>query len=173
MPQLVGIRVGCPRFRATSELASTHPHPNLCDTTPMAVTASPKAQALHREARAVELLMAGRDYDQIAAELGYSSRSGAWRAVQRALRKHREEVAGEYLTLELDRLDVLQAALWDAAMNGDPKAVEGVLKIIDRRCELLGLVPPKGRKRSTKWATEARDTVVVDPGDLVARARGT
>jgi hypothetical protein len=137
------------------------------------VTASPKAQSLHREARAVELLMAGRDYDQIAAELGYSSRSGAWRAVQRALRKRREEVAGEYLTLELDRLDALQCAVWDAAMSGDPKAVDAVLKISDRRCELLGLSPPKGRRRSTKWATEARDTVVVDPAELVASARGT
>ena len=137
----------------------------------MAVTASPKAQSLHREARAVELLMAGRDYDHIAAELGYSSRSGAWRAVQRALRKRREEIAGEYLTLELDRLDALQAALWDAAMNGDPKVVEGVLKISDRRCELLGLVPPKGRRRSTRWATEAQEAVVVDPADLVAQAR--
>lgn len=140
----------------------------------MTVTASsPKAQSLHREARAVELLMAGRDYDQIAAELGYSSRSGAWRAVQRALRKRREEVAGEYLDLELDRLDALQAALWDAAMAGDPKAVDAILKISDRRCELLGLLPPKGRKRSTRWATEARETVVVDPAVLVASARGT
>lgn len=137
----------------------------------MAVTASPKAQSLHREARAVELLMAGRDYDQIAAELGYSSRSGAWRAVQRALRKRREAVAGEYLAFELDRLDTLQCALWDAAINGDPKAVDGILKIIDRRCELLGLVSPKGRRRSTRWATEARDMVVVDPADLVAQAR--
>lgn len=138
----------------------------------MDVTASSKARSVHREARAVELLMAGRDYDHIAAELGYSSRSGAWRAVQRALRKRREEVAGEYLTLELDRLDALQCALWDDAIAGDPKAVEGVLKIIDRRCELLGLVSPKGRRRATRWATEGRDTVVVDPADLVASARG-
>jgi len=89
----------------------------------------PKAQSLHREARAFELLMAGRDYDQIAAELGYSNRSGAWHTVQRALRKRREEIAGEYLTLELDHLDALQCALWDAAMNGDPKAVDAILKI--------------------------------------------
>lgn len=153
---------------------SAAPPPNTCDTDPMTVTAvSPKAMTLHREARAVELLMAGNDYDQIAAELGYSSRSGAWRAVQRALRKRRDEVADEYLTLELERLDALQCALWDAAMAGDLKAVDAILKIIERRCELLGLLPPKGRRRATMWATEAQETVVVDPADLVASARGT
>lgn len=115
---------------------------------------SPKARAAHREVRAVELLMAGRDYDQIAVELGYANRSGAWRAVQRALRKRRDVLAGEHLQLELERLDALQDAPWDAAVGGDPKTIGAVLKIVDRRCELLGLLPTKGRRRET-WRQPA------------------
>ena len=78
-----------------------------------------KTKAAHRQTQAVEMMLAGKDFDTIAAELGYATRSGAWRAVQRALSKQREALAGEYLMLEMQRLDALQMALWDRAMAKD------------------------------------------------------
>ena len=111
----------------------------------------------------MELLMAGRDYDEIAQELGYANRSGAWRAVQRALKRRRDELADDHLRLELERLDAPPTAAWDAAVGGDLKAIAAVLKIVDRRCELLGLLPPKGpagnlagnrRRKRRLWSTQ-------------------
>jgi hypothetical protein len=39
-----------------------------------------KTQAAYRQAQAVEMMLAGKDFDTIAEELGYATRSGAWRA---------------------------------------------------------------------------------------------
>lgn len=104
-----------------------------------------KTRAAYRQAQAVEMMLAGMDFDSIAVELGYATRSGAWRAVQRALSKQREALAGEYLTLEIQRLDALQVALWDEAMAGDVKAALGCLRIIEQRMALLGLTSSNGR----------------------------
>jgi len=43
------------------------------------------------------------------------------------------------LQLELERLDAMQAAIWDDAMNGHLGAIDRVLKIMERRAKLLGL----------------------------------
>ena len=47
-------------------------------------------------------------YDQIAAEMDYADPSGAWRAVQRALKDAFREEAPELLQMEADRLDALR-----------------------------------------------------------------
>ncbi len=83
--------------------------------------------------------------------------------MQRALRKRRDVLAGEHLQLELERLDALQ---------DDPKTIGAVLKIVDRRCELLGLLPTKGRRRETRRPTGGETATVVDPTELVAQAQG-
>jgi len=44
--------------------------------------------------------------------------------------------------LELLRLDELLNALWDTAIAGDLKAVDRVLKVMERRAKLLGLDAP-------------------------------
>lgn len=45
----------------------------------------------------------------------------------------------ELLAVEVDRLDALQHAVWDDAMDGDVRAVEAALKVIAQRSRLLGL----------------------------------
>ena len=124
-----------------------------------------KTQAAYRQAQAVEMMLAGKDFDAIAVELGYATRSGAWRAVQRALSKQRETLAGEYLMLEMQRLDALQVALWDDAMAGDVKAALGCLRIIQQRCALLGLTPPGGRFSNQKGNQGFAEPVVVGTGE--------
>jgi hypothetical protein len=87
----------------------------------------------------VELARAGWSFDDIAAELGYASRSGAWQAVQKALAAHEGEQVADYRMLELARLDELQSAVWDKAVAGDVAAVSAVLRIVERRMRLMGL----------------------------------
>lgn len=60
-----------------------------------------------RDAQACRLRTRGESYDQIARALGFRDRSGARRAVQRALVVTRQEPADELRALELERLDDL------------------------------------------------------------------
>jgi hypothetical protein len=39
--------------------------------------------------------------------------------------------------LELARLDALQALLWPKAENGDVRAINAVVRIVDKRCRLF------------------------------------
>jgi hypothetical protein len=43
------------------------------------------------------------------------------------------------LALELARCDRLQAACWEEAMLGDPKAIDSSIKVMTHRAKLLGL----------------------------------
>lgn len=109
-----------------------------------------KARANYRKARAVELVLDGHNYDQIAAELGYANRGTAWRTVQRALHDREVEAVDTYRQIELARLDALQAGCWEAALSGDRIAVETVLKVIEQRCRLLGLSATTATKESNQ-----------------------
>ena len=100
----------------------------------------PSAEVVERRTRAVELVAAGRSYDEVAAELGYSNRSGAWKAVQASLKAVQAETVEEYRALTLERLEALLATVWDKAMTGDIHAVAAARRIVDAECRVLGLV---------------------------------
>ncbi len=101
-----------------------------------------KIRAAEKAAQAMRLRAAGVTYEEIARTLGYSARSNAHIAVQRALRDAIQEPADELRTLEAGRLDKLQQALWAQAMQGNQGAVDRVLRIMERRARLLGLDAP-------------------------------
>lgn len=112
--------------------------------------------ALDRRRQAVSLRLAGHTYQQIADRLGYRGHTGARAAVEKALREAIREPSREVITLELLRLDALQAALWPKALACDLAAVDRVLKVMERRARLLGLdVPVEQRVRVTS-ETDAR-----------------
>jgi hypothetical protein len=92
-----------------------------------------------RRTKAVELAAKGKDYAEIAAELGYHDRSGAYKAVTAALRAEQAEGVDLLRQLETMRLDALQESVWDAATSGDARAVDQVVRIILARVRLLGL----------------------------------
>ncbi len=98
-----------------------------------------RALASFRKARAVELAVSGMSYDEIASAVGYANRGTAWRTVQRALQDRTFHAVDEYREVELARLDALQSACWDAALAGDLRAVEAVLRVMQQRARLLGL----------------------------------
>lgn len=97
-------------------------------------------ESLQRRARALELHLAGASYDTIATQVGYASKSGAHKAVQEALTALGSPApVGEALETELARLDAMLTGLWPKARRGDVQAVDRVLKIGERRGQLLAL----------------------------------
>jgi hypothetical protein len=61
-----------------------------------------------RDIRAMGFARDGLSYDQIATEMGYADRSGAFRAVQRGIRDAFREEATELVAMEAERLNALR-----------------------------------------------------------------
>lgn len=98
--------------------------------------------------------------DQRVEDLGYSSPSAARKDLTRALEAHRVEEAAEihtYRQQENERLDALLEAAWPRATKPSPvfdkdgevidhvldvRAVDTVLRLMDRRAKLNGLDMP-------------------------------
>lgn len=96
-----------------------------------------------RLAKALDMRRAGATFQQIADECGWPSRANAYRAIRKAIDDIVREPANEIVTLELERLDAMHAALWNRAMAGPAKvqvaAVRQLINIMQRRAKLLGL----------------------------------
>lgn len=101
-----------------------------------------RAATAQRRTEAIRLRLAGTDWQAIADQLGYADRGAACKDVTRALEANllAQRASGDELReMELMRLDSLQAAAWPKAMQGDVRAIESCLKILDRRAKYLGL----------------------------------
>jgi len=94
---------------------------------------------LERQVKALDLAREGKSYDDIAKEVGFHDRSGARKAVVRALESKVVEGADELRLLEAARLDAIMIEPYRRAVEGDHAAVHRYLRISDRRVRLLGL----------------------------------
>lgn len=95
--------------------------------------------------RAIKLRITGQTVTTIAEQLGVSKPS-ACRYVQTALGQLaalQEKDAEQLRTLQRERLDALLAAVWPQAQEGDLKAIQTVVKIMERLSKLLGLDAPE------------------------------
>lgn len=105
-------------------------------------------QVTKRRADVIGLRNAGWTYTAIAESIAEKygmprySRADAAGDVRIALDRIIEEPAREWLAIELNRLNSLQAALWVNAMGGDVASALGILRIMDRRSRYLGLDSP-------------------------------
>jgi len=99
--------------------------------------------ARYREVRALEMAVQGWEWPAISDELGYADRSGAWKAAQRALKRRAATAVDSYRRVMLAELDMVQDSAWGAAMRGNMRASEVVVRAIDQRVRLLGLDQPK------------------------------
>ncbi|KAA9135740.1 hypothetical protein [Microbacterium caowuchunii] len=97
-----------------------------------------REQGRQRQAEALRLYHAGLTMREVAARLGYSL-SGVHKAIHREQRAQLREVGDRVLELELERLDRLQLRHFAAAVNGDTRAADMVLRIMARRARYLGL----------------------------------
>ena len=133
---------------------------------PRSTGTSAYAQARVRQAKALELRLAGYSYRRIAQELGVNV-STAHRYVRKALQEVAErtqESAEQVLQIELQRLDELLRAVWERATSGDKSAIHTALRIMATRHKLLGLEAP-----SSVHVEHSGETAVVfkwvDPTD--------
>jgi hypothetical protein len=109
-----------------------------------------------RDSKVFELRIQGFTFEQIAVQVGFSGPSGAWQAYQRIRSEFIFESVEEARQLELMRLDEMQFAVWDRAINGDLPALSCVLKIMDRRAKLLGLDKPE-KMAVDRWGYNSAD----------------
>jgi hypothetical protein len=114
------------------------------------------ALARERERQAIELRRAGATYEQIAAKLPpHTNDDGSpgkpvtpqavAKMIKRVLTRTRKLTDGDAESvrqLEIERLDAMLLGLWSKARAGHEGAVDRVLKIMQRRAELLGLDAP-------------------------------
>lgn len=118
---------------------------------PSARQNTPRTLALRqRQAEAVRLRIAGSSYEQIAHQLGYANRAGAFKAVDAARRDLVREPAEELVALEAERLDALQRmasdVLAEARAGGNDllvlRCLDALLRVSESRRRLFGLDAP-------------------------------
>ena len=114
-------------------------------------------QRVARVRHALQLRAAGKSFAEIAQICGYHSLQAAWAAVAAALQQQVRAPAEDLRTLELARLDALQAAVWEQALRGEVAAIDCVLRIMGKRIGLLGLSAPAAVATSETRQQAARD----------------
>lgn len=112
-------------------------------------TSKRKMEAAERQRQAMTLRRAGASFVEIARQVGYKGPAGAYKAVEAGLRATLQEPADELRKMERERLDAIFLRLWPqvvtAAAPGQPppppdlKAVDRLLKVMERRAKLDGL----------------------------------
>jgi len=127
------------------------------------VTRPQLIDAAERRGFILEQRKGGSSYREIAAAAlnkfgvnglprGYDSRYAHddVLAELKRLREQNSELAGDVRDLELIRLDRMQASLWTSVLGGSETAIDRVLKIMQRRADLLGLDAPKRTDLTSK-----------------------
>lgn len=101
-----------------------------------------RIEATEKQRLAIELRKAGLGYEEIARRVGYSGPSGAYNAIQSALKKVLKEPAEELRTLEASRLDEMLLGIWPDVKAGSLPAIDRAIKLMERRAKMLGLDKP-------------------------------
>ena len=105
------------------------------------VEKAPTPERIDREREIVELRTEGYVWREIAEQVGMST-AGVYKAYNRAMTRVIAPSIEEHRELEMDRLDILQRTYWGPAVNGNLRAADYVLRVIDKRAKLLGLDAP-------------------------------
>lgn len=88
--------------------------------------------------QALEFRKAGVPYHEIATRLGYYDASAARKAVMAAFGDVIQEPVQELKTLQVERLNHMLLMLWGKVQNGDERAIETTLRIMDKIDKLNG-----------------------------------
>jgi hypothetical protein len=141
---------------------------------------TPKAAAAElaiekRRVKATKLRLAGWSMRDIAAHLKCSL--GTVHTDLEAVLARTQETANQYLTrekaLSLARLDVATKGIWAGVESGDKEAVDGLVKLENRRAKLLGTDAPAKQELSGPAGApipiDARGTLLDKLARLIAR----
>lgn len=115
-----------------------------------------------RAEAAIELRQAGKSNAEIAKLLGFNQPSDVQKAINKQMEREAAHLTTEdresILSLMLGRLDKMHEALWPSALYGDPKAVDAVLKIMDRYMKWTGVDQPDSSTGQNNVLVIAGDT---------------
>lgn len=142
-------------------------------------------ESIDRESRGIVLHASGATYEEIAQILGYADKSGAYRAVMRALKKRAKEtndlrdemIAGE---LETTRL-IIRGLIPAVVKDGNARSAEVLIKALERRANLMGWNAPTrvDHKITDQLTAEIAELVesmasldAVEAANLLAEQRG-
>jgi hypothetical protein len=96
--------------------------------------------AEHRTQQAIEMRSMGVDYDFIAKELGYADRSGAWRAVQRGMKRSTENQVALVRWSIICELTRIANSLDSSLIANDAKSLSQLLKLVNNKVGLANLL---------------------------------
>lgn len=88
--------------------------------------------AMEKQRKAIELRKGGAPYHSIAQAVGYKDASGARKAVMRAQSDVIQESAGELVVLNTERYNHMLLALWPRVQQGDERAIQTAMGVMDR-----------------------------------------
>lgn len=111
--------------------------------------------AAQKQDEAVRLRLAGASFDQIAEQLGYKTRSAAYKAVLAAVSRWGREPVEQLRQVEGARLDELRLRLMAEIRKGKLEHVDRYLRLSDRYAQLMGLDMPKRLEIITEDAVDA------------------
>ena len=120
-----------------------------------------RSEREQRDARVIELLLAGLTYREIAGATGFRSTSGVHRVVQRELAagaSRRDVLADDAFALWQERQETLLRAHWERATAATPdhRSAELCRKLLAGQAKVYGLGQDAGHP------FEAATTVLVD-----------
>lgn len=107
-------------------------------------TSGRRAKAAERRREAFRLRKEGATFREIGEALGVSGTAArkAILAELETINADTREIAGELIALEAARLDEAHKAIWPKVEVGDLRAIDRMLKIMERRARLFGLDAP-------------------------------
>jgi len=104
---------------------------------------SPSPELMDKARAAYELMIGGKSRSEISEILGYEHAEDVSRLMTQRFAADSSHLSAQETkdirALETMRLDALQAAVWPAAMMGDPKSVDSAVKIILARMRVNNL----------------------------------
>jgi len=103
---------------------------------------APSPEILEKEIKIIELRRAGVTWERICSEVGFKNASGSYKMYQRAAERWVRPHLEEYRDMMMDRLERMHQAVWVRAKEGDMRAIDTVLRIMDREANLLHLDAP-------------------------------
>ena len=102
-----------------------------------------KDEQWQKAVQAYEMLLGGKSHSEVAEALDIAHQNDVWRMLTERFQYDAARLTDaerkEILGMELLRLNALQAAVWPAAMMGDPKSVDSAVRIIQARAKITGI----------------------------------
>lgn len=119
-----------------------------------------------KQEQALELRTAGASYREIAKSLGWSSPASAQEAVKKAIAKTQIESSTDALLMDLANLDDwMKRCTHRLRTTGDLSQIDRMLRIQEKRHQLLGVDSTTLAERMGKKTTAGGATIVIAPSE--------